>query len=88
VLLFHYVMLYALEQAGLPDGFRARFHAIFYDPKFSFLKRHLAGCDASSHRYMGRALDLLLELIGRGERGFVQRPTEHVVEPEWAGGAT
>lgn len=83
VLLFHNVMLYALEQGGLPESFRARFHAIQHDRRFTWTRRALSGCDVSRESYLRRALDLLLELIGRGERGLVSSPMELVVEPMW-----
>jgi DNA-binding LacI/PurR family transcriptional regulator len=85
VLLFHFIMLFALEQAGLPDSFRCRFFAMQNVPEFPWLKRPLAGCDVSRESYLANALDLLLVLIGRGERGFASPPTEHVIEPVWVG---
>jgi DNA-binding LacI/PurR family transcriptional regulator len=83
VLLFHYFMLHTLERGGLPEGFRPRFHAIQFDRGFPWIQRPLAGCDISRESYLRRALDLLLELIGRGERGLVAQPLELVVEPVW-----
>ena len=84
VLLFHDFMLYALEQGGLPDWFCARFHAILHDRRFTLTKRPLAGCEISRESYLRRALDLLLDLIKRGERGLVAHPMELVIEPVWS----
>jgi len=85
VLLFHFYQLYELEALGLPKSFRPRFYAVLHSPSFPHLARPLSGCDISMREYYRRALGMLLELIGRGERGFVPFPTEQVIEPVWVG---
>lgn len=46
----------------------------------------LAGCDAKGNERIERGLTILLELIGRGEKGFPLNPMESVLEPAWIDG--
>ncbi len=48
----------------------------------------VSGCDTAYGELHARALELLRDLILRGERGFVARVSEHVVEPQWIEGET
>ena len=48
----------------------------------------VSGCDTVYGELQARALELLRDLILRGERGFPDRVSEHVVEPQWIEGET
>ena len=48
----------------------------------------VSGCDFRTADLHRRALGMLADLIGRGERGFVSHPTEGVIGPEWIEGET
>ena len=83
VVFYHSEILATLERMSLPAGFRPRFHAILHSADYSWLQNPLSGCEMATKYRLQRALDLLLELIGRGERGFASLPAEYVIEPVW-----
>lgn len=88
VILYHWVMIYPLLQAGwkVPGDLAA----------VAVLATHLrydgiplvSGCDVAHGELKLRIARLLRDLILRGERGFPEQPMELVVEPRWIEGET
>lgn len=62
--------------------------AVLTESTFRFHGRVISGGDMRRIEKWRRMARLLAELVGRGDRGFVEIPTEHVVEPLWLEGET
>jgi len=50
--------------------------------------RSLAGCDAKGPERVARCIEIVTDMIGRGERGVPANPMQSVVEPTWMPGTS
>lgn len=83
VLLFHSALLRTLEMGTFPKDFSPRFYGILNHESDRKLDHPIAGCNATFADRADHALNLLLTLIGRGERGLPSAPSEQVIAPVW-----
>lgn len=88
----HWVMLAKLMLAGfrIPGDFAAASAIIPDDQekRWKELPEIIAGCPDQELVQFRRAVDLLVAMIARGEKGFTNTPTESVIEPTWRTGST
>lgn len=83
ILFYHFSMLQALEDVGWEPEEVPKLNAILHKPTYPYLRYPLSGCDLSDESHLRKALRMVLEMIGRGDRGFPKHPTEHIIEPDW-----
>jgi LacI family transcriptional regulator len=77
-------VLSSLKRAGfrVPEEIGVAFHSL--DEK----SPDLSGMKKNSFQIGTMAVDLLVDMLHRGERGLPERPSLHMVEGSWSEGST
>ncbi len=88
LLVFHQWMAEALLRSTWNGAGKIPIAAVLTDGGAGYNPLRVSGCDFQAEEHVRRALTILVDLMGHGERGFPKQPLEHVIEPIWFNGAT